>query len=532
MSADDNAGLFFQNLVKGMKDEDTNLADDAAGSGEFTGFINTGAYALNALLSGSIYDGMPNNKRTMFAGESSTGKCARGTEVIRIFSEPSQIKRIAEWLDLNRDDYSYEWEKSFDIVSIDLTYAELYEFVVGSGGEDDKPYPVDYDLSVITPNGSYAPIQEVIRKKPTEVIRIETSNSRVFECSVNHLFSHDGNSVSAKDAVVIDTTMGPDLIEYKHKLGVEHVYDIQIPAPHWYTSPNGIIHHNTFFAISIIKELLEADPKSGVMYYDSESAINKQMLTERGIDAKRVIIVDIDTVQKLRTHILRFARAYMAQPEKNRPQMAIVVDSLGNLSTSKEMADIEEGKDTRDMTRAQLLRGLGRSVTVPLARAKIPLIVNNHTYTTMGLFPTQELSGGGGVRYIADGIVFLSKAQDKVQATGVHKGIIITARNFKSRLTREKSVVKLKLSFTTGLDKYFGLLDIAERGGVITKMSTKYRLPDGVEAKESVIYNNPEKYFTPTFLDQIDKAAGELFKYGGSADASVAENITEDDDGE
>lgn len=527
-----NASVFFKDILKTLKDEDTNLADEGAGSGEFTGFINTGAYALNALLSGSIYDGMPNNKRTMFAGESSTGKCARGTETIRVYSDASTIRRIAIWLDENKEEkYAYKWEETFDVRSIDLTYRELYEFVVGSGGIDDKPYPVDLDLSVKTPDGSYAPIQEVIRKKPTEVLRIETTNGRYFECSVNHLFSHEGKAVAAKNAVVIDTVSGPDLVEAKHKLGVEHVYDIQIPDPHWYVSPNGIIHHNTFFALSIVKELLDADPRSGVVYYDSESAINKQMLVERGIDPTRVIIVDIDTVQKLRTHILRFVRAYTAQPEKTRPQMAIVIDSLGNLSTSKEMEDIEAGKDTRDMTRAQLLRGLGRSITVPLARAKIPLIVNNHTYTTMGLFPTQELSGGGGVRYIADGIVFLSKAQDK-SSTGEHKGIIITARNFKSRLTREKSVVKLKLSFTTGLDKYYGLLEIAERAGLVTKMSTKYKLPNGLEAKESVIYNNPEKYFTPDFLDLIDKAAGELFKYGGKFDDKVAGGLVESDDEE
>lgn len=157
----------------------------------------------------------------------------------------------------------------------------------------------------------------------------------------------------------------------------------------------------------------------------------------------------------------------------------------------------------------------------------------SHQALHLAFLKVLEIYKGDGKQHAIPEIMSdtLSKAQDKTSA-GEHRGIFITARNFKSRLTREKGVVKLNLSFTHGLDRYYGLLEIAERGGLVTKMSTKYTLPDGQSAKESVIYNNPTKYFTPEFLDMIDKVAGDLFKYGGKADDSLAENVVESDEDE
>lgn len=125
------------------------------------------------------------------------------------------------------------------------------------------------------------------------------------------------------------------------------------------------------------------------------------------------------------------------------------------------------------------------------------------------------VSHNSGAEYAADTIVYLSKAQDK-DKDGTHIGTIVTARTTKSRFTREKSSVKLRISFDTGLDRYYGLCDIAVRGGVFNKVSTRLELPDGTKVFETQIYREPEKYFTPEILDMIDKAAGELFKFGGS----------------
>ena len=287
----------------------------------------------------------------------------------------------------------------------------------------------------------------------------------------------------------------------------------------------------TFFQLGIVKEHLDAKPTNGVVLYDTESAITKDMLEDRGIDASRVIIVDVNTIQKFRTHVLRFATSYMKIKEKDRPDMLMILDSLGNLSTEKEVADIEAGKDTRDMTRSQLIRGAFRAVTVPLARAKIPMIVTNHTYAGIGgLFPTEELSGGGGARYAADIIVMLSKAQDKDgNQSGPVVGNIITAKNFKNRFAKEKASVKLRLRYESGLDKYYGLLEIAERGGILQKVAGKYLMRDGTKQFEKTIYKNPERWFTPEFLDEINVVVGQLFKYGGSL-ANLADDVIEDKD--
>ena len=117
----------------------------------------------------------------------------------------------------------------------------------------------------------------------------------------------------------------------------------------------------------------------------------------------------------------------------------------------------------------------------------------------------------------------LTRAQDKDTKTGPIVGNIITAKNLKSRFTKERQYVKLRLRYDTGLDKYYGLLDIAERAGIITAVAGKYTLPNDEQAKEGAIHKNPEKYFTKEFLDLIDEAAGNLFNYGGSLENGMEE---------
>ena len=189
---------FFRDLVEEIKDEDTSIAADGTGSAEFGGFIDTGSYMLNAVVSGSIWGGVPDNKVTAFAGESATGK--------------------------------------------------------------------------------------------------------------------------------------------------------------------------TFFVLGIVKSFLEQFPDGGVVYYDTEAAVTKGMMEDRGIDTSRVITSEPDTIQKFKTHALKMLEAYEKQPEDKRPRMMFVLDSLGLLSTTKEMEDSLEGKETRDMTKAQMIKAAFRVLTLKLAR--------------------------------------------------------------------------------------------------------------------------------------------------------------------
>ena len=334
---------FLRELIKELKDEDTSLAADGNGSAEFGGFIDTGSYALNAVLSGSLYGGVPDNKVTAFAGESATGK--------------------------------------------------------------------------------------------------------------------------------------------------------------------------TFFVLGVVRSFLEKHPNGAVVYYDTEAAVTKTMMEERGIDTARVIIAEPDTIQKFKTHALKLLDAYDQRPEKERPPMMFVLDSLGMLSTSKEMEDSLEGKDTRDMTKAQIIKAAFRVLTLKLARVKIPLLVTNHVYELVGSYvPTKELSGGTGLKFAASTIAMLSKRKEK-DGTDVI-GNIIKIKMYKSRLSKENSQIEVLLTYAQGLDRYYGLLELAEKHGVFKKVSTRYQLPNGTSVFGKNINEDPEKYYTEDVMQQLELAVQKEFKYG------------------
>jgi RecA/RadA recombinase len=281
----------------------------------------------------------------------------------------------------------------------------------------------------------------------------------------------------------------------------------------------------TFYALNVCYQFLEDHTNGFVFYFESESAVSKDFLAGRGIDTKRMAIVPVATVQEFRTQAVKILDRYLEQ-KGERPPMLFVLDSLGNLSTDKEMADIADGKDTRDMTRAQLVRGAFRVLTLKLGKAKVPLIVTNHVYDVVGSYvPVKKMGGGSGLEYAASTIIFLSKKKDKtLDDDGGRTGAVITAHLKKSRMTVEDKKVETWLNYSSGLDPYYGLLDLTEKFGLVKKVSNKYEFPDGTKAFESQVKKNPEKYFTTDLLQKIDEACQGEFLYGKT-------NITEMEDG-
>ena len=269
----------------------------------------------------------------------------------------------------------------------------------------------------------------------------------------------------------------------------------------------------TYFLMGIVKSFLDSNPNAGVIYFESESAITRQMVIDRGIDPKRMVLSQVTTVQEFRTQSLRVLDKYLATPEADRQPMFICLDSLGMLSTTKEVEDTAEGKETRDMTRAQVLKAAFRVLTLKLGRAKVPMVVTNHTYDVVGsMFPTKEMGGGSGLKYAASSIVYLSMRKEKDGTEVV--GNIIHCKNHKSRLTKENKMVDVKLTYDKGLDKYYGLLELAEKYEIFKKVSTRFELPDGSKQFGKTILNEPEKYFTEDIMHQLDIAAETEFKYG------------------
>ena len=271
----------------------------------------------------------------------------------------------------------------------------------------------------------------------------------------------------------------------------------------------------TFFAMGVVQNYLAENPDAGVVYFESEAAITKDMIDERGIDGTRMILVPVTTVQEFRTQALQILDKYLALDTKDRKPMMFVLDSLGMLSTSKELSDSAEGKDTRDMTRAQVVKAIFRILTLKLGKANVPLLVTNHTYDVVGAYvPTKEMGGGSGLKYAASTIIYLSKKKEKDGKDVV--GNLIKAKTAKSRLSKENKDVTVRLFYDDrGLDKYYGLLDLGELGGLWKNVAGRYEI-DGKKVYAKEIYKNPEKYFTAEVMQALDEIAQKEFSYGSS----------------
>lgn len=276
----------------------------------------------------------------------------------------------------------------------------------------------------------------------------------------------------------------------------------------------------TFYALGICKYFLQKNPDAGVVYFETEGALTRDMLESRGIDTKRFIIVPVSTVQEFRHQAVKILESYEKTPKKDRPPLLMCLDSLGMLSTSKEMEDTSEGKDTRDMTRAQLIRGAFRVLSLKLAKLDVAMIVTNHTYSVVGAYvPTKTMGGGDGLKYAASTIVFLTKSKDRDGKDVI--GNIIKCKLEKSRFTREQSMVETKLSFTKGLDRYHGLIDLAIEAGIWTSQGGRIELQDGRKLFGKNIMQDPEKYFTDDIMKTIDEYAKGKYQFGHEDDVET-----------
>ena len=269
----------------------------------------------------------------------------------------------------------------------------------------------------------------------------------------------------------------------------------------------------TFFALSVVRSFLSNHPTGGVIYFESESAISKDMIETRGIDSKRLVIFPVATIEEFRTQAVRIVDKYMKEPKEERQPLMFVLDSLGMLSTSKEMEDISNDKQVRDMTKSQLIKGAFRVLTLKLGQAGIPMLVTNHTYDVIGSYvPAKEMGGGAGLKYAASSIIFLTKSKEKEGTDLV--GNIIKCEAKKSRLSKEGSKVATRLFFDErGLDKYYGLLELGEKYGVFKRVGNRIAV-GGNNVYPKSILSSPEKYFTDEVMAKLEEAARTEYGYG------------------
>ena len=271
----------------------------------------------------------------------------------------------------------------------------------------------------------------------------------------------------------------------------------------------------TFFSLAVVKNFLDSNPDGYCLYFDTEAAVNKSLLESRGIDLSRVVVVNVVTIEEFRGKALKAVDIYLKKPEDERKPCMFVLDSLGMLSTEKEITDALNDKQVRDMTKSQLVKGAFRMLTLKLGQANIPMIVTNHTYDVIGAYvPTKEMGGGSGLKYAASTIIYLSKKKEKDGTAVV--GNIIKAKTAKSRLSKENKDVEVRLYYDhRGLDRYYGLLELGEIGGLWKNVAGRYEI-DGKKLYAKQILADPEKYFTPEVLQALDETAQKEFSYGAS----------------
>ena len=227
----------------------------------------------------------------------------------------------------------------------------------------------------------------------------------------------------------------------------------------------------TFFSLAVVKNFLDTNPDGYCLYFDTEAAITKSLLDSRCIDTSRIVVVNVVTVEEFRGKALKAVDLYLKKPEGERKPCMFVLDSLGMLSTDKEITDALNDKQVRDMTKSQLVKGAFRMLTLKLGQANIPMIVTNHTYDVIGAYvPTKEMGGGSGLKYASSTIIYLSKKKEKDGTEVI--GNIIKAKTAKSRLSKENKDVEVRLYYDErGLDRYYGLLELGEIGGLWSYVS-------------------------------------------------------------
>jgi RecA/RadA recombinase len=271
----------------------------------------------------------------------------------------------------------------------------------------------------------------------------------------------------------------------------------------------------TFFSLAVVKNFLDSNPDGYCLYFDTEAAITKSLVESRGIDTTRLVVVNVVTIEEFRTKALKAVDMYLKSPVEERKPCMFVLDSLGMLSTNKEINDALDDKQVRDMTKSQLIKGAFRMLTLKLGQANVPLIVTNHTYDVIGAYvPTKEMGGGSGLKYAASTIIYLSKKKEKDGTEVV--GNIIKAKTAKSRLSKENKQVEVRLYYDErGLDRYYGLLELGEIGGLWKNVAGRYEI-DGKKIYAKQILKEPEVYFTSEVMEQLDQIARKEFSYGES----------------
>lgn len=281
----------------------------------------------------------------------------------------------------------------------------------------------------------------------------------------------------------------------------------------------------TFFVMDILAHYHRMFPDAIIHFADSEFTNGKKIFEDHGIDINRIILSQPDTVEEWKNLLWKLLTNYTSTKGK-KPRMISVLDSLANLSTDKEIEDTKEEKVSQDMTRQKRIREAFRVLCRKLGKANVPLLLTNHVYDSPSLYSGKNISGGGGTIYNSSSIIMLSKRKD-LDGKEV-TGNIITCLAKKNRFAKENAKVEVKLTYSKGLDRYYGLIDLGLEGGIFEKSGNKVKWPDGSTHFEKSVYKNPTKFFTPDIMSRLEITAKAKFSYGSVIEGDEDDNGEED----
>jgi RecA/RadA recombinase len=235
-------------------------------------------------------------------------------------------------------------------------------------------------------------------------------------------------------------------------------------------------HFKTSFALKMAAAYLNAKPDAVMLFYDSEFGSPQSYFDAFGIDTSRVLHVPVTDAEELKFDLV----GQLEEMDKD-DDVIVVIDSIGNLASKKELEDAMNEKSVADMSRAKAFKGLFRMVTPYLAMKNIPLLAVNHTYKEMGLYPKDIVGGGTGIYYSANNIWIIGRRQNKTGTEVMGYDFVIKIE--KSRFVKEQSKIPITVSWEGGIDEMSGLLDVALAGGYVVKPSNGWYQKVGEEKK-------------------------------------------------
>jgi len=253
-------------------------------------------------------------------------------------------------------------------------------------------------------------------------------------------------------------------------------------------------HFKTSFALMMASSYLKKHKDAVMLFYDSEFGSPQAYFEQFDIDTSRVLHTPITNVEELKFDLIS-----QLDNMDRKDNVIVVIDSIGNLASKKEMEDTMNEKSVADMSRAKALKGLFRMATPYLAMKNIPLLAVNHTYMEIGLFPKAIVGGGTGIYYSADNIWILGRRQNKTGTEVTGYDFIINVE--KSRYVKEKSKIPVSVSWEGGIEKYSGLLEVAMAGGYVTKPNAGWYQRAGEESKVRMAETLKEEFWQPIFND-------------------------------